>query len=93
MDHMEAKMQERYDAAEAVHRDWHSQGGSAFPVMETERIHPELGMSLRDWFAGQAIAGAMTAGDDLESADWKNCADYAYELADAMLAARAKQRR
>lgn len=49
------------------------------------------GMTRRDWFAGQAIAGALANGDDYESADWDNCAAYAYKLADAMLVARNKK--
>ena len=48
------------------------------------------GMSLRDWFAGQALAGicaARTAQDVTE----RGCAEFAdasYVIADAMLAAR-----
>ena len=41
------------------------------------------GMSLRDWFAGQALAGL--AADGLT---YEGMAKDAYELADAMLAAR-----
>ena len=33
-------------------------GGPAFPLYE------EDGMSLRDWFAGQALAGILAAGGD-----------------------------
>jgi len=44
------------------------------------------GMSLRDWFAGQALAG-MTL-DDL---DVDNAAFYAYMIADAMIRARSEQ--
>lgn len=47
------------------------------------------GMSLRDWFAGQAIA----ASDFMNIAGWTHLelAQYAYSLADAMLAARREQ--
>jgi hypothetical protein len=57
-------------------------GGSAFPVMYCSE-----GMSLRDYFAGQALAGMVTSGKAIE---WKACeiADGCYSLADSMLAAR-----
>jgi hypothetical protein len=42
-------------------------------------------MSLRDWFAGQALPIAMT-DNGIHTA--KVAAEYAYEMADAMLAAR-----
>ena len=45
------------------------------------------GLSLRDYFAGQAIAGAVA----LDLTDDKIAA-WAYHLADAMIAERSKQR-
>jgi hypothetical protein len=64
----------------------------AFPVavpMDFQWAHG--GMTLRDYFAGQALAG-MLSRDALEregyEASW--FADWAYGVADAMLAARAK---
>jgi len=57
-------------------------------------------MSLRDWFAGQALAGilagqwnvipAMTEPQPL-SATIQSIAPHAYKIADAMLAERAKK--
>jgi hypothetical protein len=45
------------------------------------------GMTLRDWFAGQALAGIMAQSSQaLLTADARFC----YEMADAMLAERAK---
>lgn len=47
------------------------------------------GMSLRDWFAGQALVGELSAWAGMDtslSADM--VADRAYQVADAMLAAR-----
>jgi hypothetical protein len=44
-------------------------------------------MSLRDWFAGQALAG-MLACDDLTTSDANALARWAYQYADAMIAAR-----
>lgn len=47
------------------------------------------GMSLRDWFAGQALQG-MQASAAYEITPYKQRALEAYELADAMLAERSK---
>lgn len=59
-------------------------GGPAFPAkykLPSDGEYQSPGMTLRDWFAGQALAGlAATEGD----ASTK----YAYFLADAMLEAR-----
>jgi hypothetical protein len=67
-------------------------GGPAFPVPlnENERyVGPgsELGMTLRDWFAGQALGGIAA---NASIAAFHLCAQEAYEFADAMLAARAR---
>lgn len=61
-------------------------GGPAFPSPQCGDWSPEYGMSLRDWFAGQALAGMM-ASDDGSTPE--NVAAEAYEIADAMLAARS----
>lgn len=45
------------------------------------------GMSLRDWFAGQALAG-IGAQWAMESLSPDELAEAAYEVADAMLSAR-----
>lgn len=45
------------------------------------------GMSLRDWFAGQVLAGLCAINEDL--AMDASRADRAYAIADAMLAERA----
>ena len=67
-------------------------GGSAFPTMHDPRTHPS-GMTLRDWFAGQALAG-FVANRDFHGAGFQGshalAADYAYKIADAMLAARGE---
>lgn len=71
-------------------------GGPAFPVtyshaddegMRTEQRRP--GMSLRDWFAGQALAGLLAhhGADDLRVRG--AAAKVAFNRADDMLAARA----
>lgn len=60
-------------------------GGSAFPV-STNYGHIE-GMTLRDWFASQALNGLIANGG-YNASRWENAAKYAYECADAMLKAR-----
>ena len=52
------------------------------------------GMSLRDWFAGQALAGLMANGNMPFAPDYAECEPEqigcaAFDIADAMLAARA----
>lgn len=63
-------------------------GGQAFPrVIQrwNETFNPQPGMSLRDWFAGQAIRARWNSGEPMSAED---AAHFAYQLADAMLAAR-----
>jgi uncharacterized protein YodC (DUF2158 family) len=50
---------------------------------------PQEGMSLRDWFAGQALQHIEFEADDLGTATER--ARMAYRVADAMLAARSPQ--
>lgn len=87
-------------------------GGPAFPVeveyndgepigRQTSPVHGfATGLSIRDWFAGQAMQ-AMFAGpgardvadrdDRYDETNWAQVvASNAYEMADAMLAERAK---
>lgn len=56
----------------------------AFPNPYIEADPLERGMTLRDWFAGQALANVYTASEN--SPD--KVAEWAYQIADAMLAAR-----
>jgi hypothetical protein len=75
-------------------------GGSAFPVPGSDsRFTNTIGMSLRDWFAGQALAGLSNGGewiygydDDgpyvLDENTSTSIGDFAYRMADAMIAAR-----
>jgi hypothetical protein len=57
---------------------------------EDETDHFNLGgMSLRDWFAGQALAGGIS-GDNSKGYTVDEMAFDAYQIADAMLAARSK---
>lgn len=68
-------------------------GGQAFPQPLTFdaggiAIAAYPGMSLRDWFAGQALAGLLAA--DPEKTTWSGDAENAYRAADAMLAERSR---
>ena len=56
-------------------------GGPAFPILRSD----QPGMTLRDWFAGQALAGLLANGG---AQFWEGDAQNAYAAADAMLAAR-----
>ena len=63
-------------------------GGAAFPHDAMQLAKGMEGMSLRDWFAGMALAGEgshpQCTGDVNDMAAW------AYKMADAMLQAREK---
>lgn len=68
-------------------------GGPAFPntVSQDERIWGVdfHGMSLRDWFAGQAIRFTMQINDhNINDFQSRQIAKFAYMIADAMLKAR-----
>ena len=65
-------------------------GGPAFPHETYHGVAaPGSGMTLRDWFAGQALS-SMSVGNDVE---WfrQIGAKRAYLIADAMIAARAAE--
>jgi hypothetical protein len=62
-------------------------GGPAFPI-ETTATPYAPGMSLRDWFAGQALAGLVRSEQPDGFPAWVGHALDAYALADAMLEAR-----
>lgn len=64
-------------------------GGPAFPNVPSDPGYSQWdrGMSLRDWFAGQALAGLAAAGRQATPKSWgENC----YALADAMISARGE---
>jgi hypothetical protein len=60
-------------------------GGPAFPFLPTQDRHMNTsGMTLRDWFAGQAMLMCPTNSWEVSEA-----AKYCYNLADAMLKERS----
>lgn len=64
----------------------------AFPVIAENGLgHVSEGMSLRDWFAGQALVGVIS-GCVMACVEYSEfeAAEDAYEIAAAMLAERAK---
>ncbi|CAI8908832.1 MULTISPECIES: hypothetical protein [Pseudomonas syringae group] len=79
-------------------------GGNAFPVADYDHMTMQpstvdehkrqlMGMSLRDYFAAKALQGTMSSpqikgNSDLDSWMPEDFADFAYRIADAMLAAR-----
>ena len=69
-------------------------GGPAFPVeCNIENgFRDDTGMTLRDWFAGQALMGLMASERATDDAQYQPdvAADRAYRMADAMLAEKFK---
>lgn len=74
-------------------------GGPAYPAAPNPNYTDDAnlgqrGMTLRDYFAGQALAGLFSMrgqfGQHL-SGDMKEAAGFAYAQADAMIAARETQ--
>lgn len=66
-------------------------GGPAFPNQNQHGDSDQVGMSLRDWFAGQALVGMLAStahpnanGPETQAA--KGWAQMSYILADAMIA-------
>ncbi len=57
-------------------------------VSSTARIETVGGMTLRDWFAGQALAGMIRSHGDECDGYREYMAKNAYRAADAMIAAR-----
>lgn len=64
-------------------------GGTAFPVsIPGCGDNGQQGMSLRDWFAGQALAGLCTALISHTRDEREGIVERAYAMADAMLSER-----
>lgn len=73
-----------------------SVGNPAASPVSTIDGYTDFGMTLRDWFAGQAIGPTLTAmangqhGKHPDKTVMESAAADAYAVADAMLAARAE---
>jgi hypothetical protein len=72
-------------------------GGAAFPFQDVDPRgdpnSPNFGMSLRDYFAGQALAGILSGDHPICKEDYpeKTVAAASFAFADAMLKARETQ--
>jgi hypothetical protein len=63
---------------------WADEGGAAFPVPKSDASDGECGMSLLDYFAGQALCGGVIE----LNLDDKEIAEKAYRIAKLMLSIR-----
>ncbi len=70
-------------------------GGPAFPrpfsedKFNEDMLPSQRGMSLRDWFAGQALVGILSDGQYKPGKQWAaDASASAYKVADEMLSAR-----
>lgn len=77
-----------------ANNDLKDDGGPAFPraAFEAENIIDDgaTGMSLRDWFAGQALAGFMASKNRPETLNVDD-ASWFFTIADVMIAMRNKR--
>jgi hypothetical protein len=69
----------------------------AFPVQAypgdaaNPKVRPNTGMSMRDYFAGQALNGLLANPEDTsDGVEFEDIADYAYNMANVMLVRREK---
>ena len=70
-----------------------AEGGAAFPLAPFRKdgvMIDQPGMSLRDWFAGQALAGVMANSNIKPTETFETIANHAFAFADAMLAERER---
>lgn len=84
-------MSQKKHADDQVFESFDKVGGPDFPsewAMISGGVRSCPGMTLRDWFAGQALVGLLAS--DPGSTTWEVDAENAYLAADAMLAARSK---
>ena len=62
----------------------------AFPVQDAYLMSTEQGMTLRDYFAAQAMQGMLSACTGWSEADQERLAKCSYKMADEMMKARDK---
>ena len=70
----------------------------AFPVQAypgdaaNPKVRPNTGMSMRDYFDAQAMSGILANSEEFgEEVPVKNVAEFAFEMANAMIEQREKQ--
>lgn len=68
--------------------NYEKKGGPAFPIVNHEGVRAG-GMTLRDWFAGQALAG-LVARSKYDEVEWP-IAEQAFLMADLMLEERKRE--
>lgn len=66
-------------------------GGHAFPVPVGVVAGMEQGMTLLDWFAGQALAGILSIERAYENDGESEIAQWAYDHAEAMIEQKRKR--
>ncbi len=63
---------------------------SAFPHSYPAQVHTVSGMTLRDYFAGQALVGMLAGRQPNNAYPLEHLAQMSYATADAMIKARGK---
>lgn len=63
-------------------------GGIKIPARQSTQVTDETGMTLRDYFAGQALSGMFNGAYAWSDNSPDTIAENAYIIADAMLSAR-----
>ncbi len=74
--------------------DWEYQALNSPAYTDQDRkivFDMKRGMSLRDWFAGQALAGMLANSEGNRNLNEEQWSLYAYTQADAMIAERNKE--
>lgn len=62
----------------------------AFPVQDAYSVSTDRGMTLRDYFASQAMQGMLSACTGWSESDQERLAKCSYKMADEMMKARNK---
>lgn len=65
-------------------------GGNAFPACNEAAVNDTMGMTLRDYFAGQALSGISADASATDNMSHDKIATWYFEMANAMLAARSE---
>nr|WP_312970683.1 hypothetical protein [Brucella intermedia] len=60
-------------------------GGPAFPACNEANVNGTMGMTLRDYFAAQALIGVVAANNPKSDIEFHLASMDAYSIADAMV--------